>query len=106
MASCLLIEATVGVGGGMAFLASTPPPANLPLPWIISQATVLDGVYSCPSGTHILLTPSEVNALNTFKATPEHYAAVSIIFGAALTALAVIWGFRRILKLFTSHTEA
>lgn len=39
-------------------------------------------------------------------ATPEQYAALSLVFGAIITALAVIWGVKRVLRVFNNHSEA
>lgn len=75
-------------------------------PFYGSAAVITDGVYTCPTGTHILLTPTELADLNPFRATSDHYTAVSMVFAAVLTALAVIWGVRRVLALFNSHSEA
>lgn len=71
-----------------------------------AQVEAVDGVYTCAPGAYLLLTPAEVQAMNIFRATPEDYLAVSAIFGAACTALAIIWGLRRVLRLFLTHTEA
>lgn len=39
-------------------------------------------------------------------ATPEQYAAVNTIFGATLGALVLIWGVKRIWRLFERHSDA
>ena len=74
----------------------------------LGDASYLNNVYSCANGSYVLLTPVEMNAAATspFIAGPEHYAAVSLVFASALTALALIWGLKRVLKLFMVHTES
>ena len=75
---------------------------------LAGDAIYLNNVFSCSSGQYLLLSPIEMNAVSSspFVAGPEHYAAVSLVFGSALTALALIWGLKRVLKLFMSHTES
>lgn len=41
-----------------------------------------------------------------YQATADDYAAVSLIFGAILTAACVIWGAKRIYHLLTSRPES
>lgn len=74
--------------------------------WPLLPASTVDGSYVCSQGGLLILSPDEMNALNLFKATSDHYTAVSLVFASVLTALAVIWGVRRILRLFNSHSEA
>ena len=75
---------------------------------LAGDAIYLNNVFSCSSGQYIMLSPIEMNAVSSspFVASPEHYAAVSFVFSAAMTALACIWGIKRVLKLFTVHTES
>lgn len=74
----------------------------------IVDAVFSSGVYSCTTGSYLLLSPSEVNALasSPFVAGPEHYAAVTAVFGVTLTALCVIWGVKKVLRLLNQHTDS
>lgn len=61
-----------------------------------------------------LLTCEQVTSANSsasstsagYRATPEEYQAVTVIFSAVLVALCVVWGFRQIIKIFATHPEA
>lgn len=39
-------------------------------------------------------------------ATPEMYEAANITFGALLAALCLVWGAKRVLRLFQKPTDA
>jgi hypothetical protein len=73
-----------------------------------ADATYANNVYSCAAGSYLLVTPAEFNASNSspFVAGPEHYAAVTSVFGIALTALCVIWGVKKVLHLLNQHTDS
>lgn len=43
---------------------------------------------------------------SSFKASADDYAAISIIFGAILTAACVIWGVKQIYNLIKTRPEA
>lgn len=75
---------------------------------VTSDSTYSNGSYSCQSGTYLVLTPSEVNALaaSPFVAGPEHYAAVTAVFAAALLALCLIWGVKKVLQTLNQHTDS
>jgi hypothetical protein len=91
----------------LTVLVSTGGSNGVNYRWPLLPLSDVNGVVSCPSGGDLVLSSvAEVNAMNVFKAMPEHYTAVTLIFGAAMTALAVIWGFKRVLKIFNSHAEA
>lgn len=72
---------------------------------VASTATFVDGVYGCATGTHLLLTPSETNALNVFHAGPEHYESVTVLFGVVLAAACVVWGVKQVLRLLRNPSE-
>lgn len=79
------------------------------VPYSVSTALVTGDTYSCTTGAYLLVTPAEFNAAKTyspFVATPDHYIAVTAVFASALTAMAVIWGVRKVLQLFNNHPEA
>ena len=40
------------------------------------------------------------------EATPDDYAAVSLIFGSILTAACVIWGVKQVLALLRDRPES
>ena len=44
--------------------------------------------------------------VDPYKAPPEQYDAINVVFGLFLSALCVVWGFRQIIKVFSSHPEA
>lgn len=51
---------------------------------------------------------SQISSIQNFfgtAATPENYAAITAIFAATVTALAIVWGFKRIVKLFSTVPE-
>ena len=110
MALCLLIEKTKSDPPSAVSAArnlTSSPPIYDPLPWIQGEATQgSDGAYTCATGTHLLLTPAEVQALNVFKAGPDHYAAITTVWAAILTAACVIWGSKKLLELFKRNNEA
>ncbi len=60
----------------------------------------MDTTVTCGSGNTCTLV------ITPYKATPEDYEAVSVIFGAILTAACVIWGVKRILLLLKDRPEA
>lgn len=66
MAICLFISQSAAGGQGVAF--SRDGGINV-LPWVLGEATFVDGQYSCPviqnvpEGSHLLLTVAEANAL-------------------------------------------
>ena len=65
------------------------------------------GNWACNAATYLLLTPDEVNLMRVPNSgTAEQYAAISTVFAAGITALAVIWGVKRVLIVFNSHTES
>lgn len=41
--------------------------------------------------------------LSPATASPEQYEALLTVFGVALAALAVVWGVRRLLALFSAY---
>lgn len=117
MAMCFFITPNKAFSGttstkvNTAVAGATVGNAAMPLesmPYRGVDAGYVDGQYSCGAGLHLMLTAPEMNALahSPYVAGPEHYQAVSIIFGAAITALAVIWGVKRVLKVFNTHTES
>lgn len=57
-------------------------------------------IVSCPTACTITFVVSPM------RASAEDYAAVSSIFGALLLALIAIWGFKKVLYLFSKPTEA
>jgi hypothetical protein len=73
-----------------------------------ADAVYTSGGYTCSAGAYLLLTPSEVQAISStpFVASPDHYAAVTAIFGAALTVLCVVWGVKKVLYLLNQHAES
>jgi hypothetical protein len=73
-----------------------------------ADAVYTTGGYTCSAGAYLLLTPSEVQAISStpFVASPDHYAAVTAIFGAALTVLCVVWGVKKVLYLLNQHTDS
>ncbi len=83
MALCLLIEASGG-GPGTALSAT----GKTLLPWVLAEASKVDGEYVCTSGTHLLMSVAEVNAkpaldLQALGITAEHIVIVASL-GAAL----------------------
>ena len=59
MASCVFIEQLIS--GGRPAVSS--PSALTYWPAVSVTAEFVDGAYSCPSGTHLLMTVQEVNAM-------------------------------------------
>lgn len=64
MASCLQLSVS-GIGQASAATAINGVLTYAPLPWVLGDAVLTNGVYSCPSGSHLLLTYQEVNALSS-----------------------------------------
>ena len=60
MALCIVIQATPM--GGPPFAMSTPGNYTL-LPWSLGDATYSSGNYECPTGSHLVMTIAEVNAM-------------------------------------------
>lgn len=54
-------------------------------------------VISCPGECTVTLV------LSPATATPDQYEALLTVFGVALAALAVVWGVRRLLALFSAY---
>lgn len=44
--------------------------------------------------------------VDPYTSPPEHYTAINVVFGLILSALCVVWGFRQIIKIFSSYPEA
>lgn len=44
--------------------------------------------------------------VSPIRATADEYEAVSVIFGATLVALVVIWGVKAVYRLFVRPTDA
>ena len=67
-------------------------------------------IYSYNYSAGMVLIPctyvAPVNSSTAYRATPEEYQAVTVIFSAVLAALCVVWGFRQIIKIFATHPEA
>lgn len=54
----------------------------------VGAAVLADGVYSCATGTHLLLTVAEVNAPPSLPVTPEQVAKA---YGWGLGTVLVLW---------------
>lgn len=54
----------------------------------VGAAVLTDGVYSCTTGTHLLLTVAEVNELPSLPVAPEHVAKA---YGWGLGTVLVLW---------------
>lgn len=85
--------------------------ANLVGYAVIGSSNV-DGT-SCPSGSFAMLTGPEVTAIQSasggagpYVATADDYAAVSLIFGAILTAACLIWGSKQLYNLLRNRPES
>jgi hypothetical protein len=65
---------------------------------------------ACADTDMVLLVKTEYDALSQtngpFKATPDDYAALSIIFGVVLAAAAIVWGLKQVLNLFRTAPES
>lgn len=70
----------------------------------------ITGSGACASTDLVLLVKTEYDALTQangpFKATPDDYAALSIIFGFVLAAAAAVWGVKQVLNLFRTAPES
>lgn len=58
MAICIDLQATFAAGPPSAI---SSPSGYRVLPWSIGDAVFSGGVYSCPTGTHLLMTVAEIN---------------------------------------------
>jgi hypothetical protein len=56
--------------------------------------------------THVLQPQTVTAVVTPVTATQEQYDAVNLIFAAALLALVLIWGGKRLYALFTKPTDA
>lgn len=66
MAHCLQISTSVAPpNGGAATTLINGVATMAPLPWVVSTASLVDGEYSCASGTYLLLTVQEVNDISS-----------------------------------------
>lgn len=83
MALCIAIEVS---GGGPASAISAT--GKTLLPWIVGDASYSAGSYSCPAGSHVLLTVAEAGQ------TPTHpLLALTPAEGAQISsAILLIWG--------------
>ena len=70
MALCLAIEQTPTGASTNAQSVS----GYRDLPWSLGPAVLTDGVYSCATGTHLLLTVEEVNAPPSLSVAPDQVA--------------------------------
>ena len=89
MALCIAIEVS----------ASGPPSAasatgKTLLPWIVGDAAYSAGSYSCPTGSHVLLTVAEAGQTPTHPLLALSPAEGAQISGAILLIWGVGWGFR------------
>lgn len=99
MALCLFIEAS----------ASGPPSAasatgKTLLPWAVGDATLSGGSYTCPSGSHLLLTVAEANqqiSLPPLQITTAEGVAIS---SAILLVWGAGWAFRVLIQTL-KHTD-
>lgn len=94
-----------------ATAASTSGSGGVPLREVAfraADAVYTSGGYTCSAGAYLLMTPAEVQAISStpFVAGPEHYAAVTAVFGITLTALCIIWGVKKVLTLLNHHTDS
>ena len=83
MALCIAIE--VSASGSPSAASAT---GKTLLPWIVGDAAYSAGSYSCPTGSHVLLTVAEAGQ------TPIHpLLALSPAEGAQISgAILLIWG--------------
>lgn len=95
--SCADVMAGAGVWvqvGFPVFCSSDPIAVGSSFDW--SNGTV----YTV---TAVTATPR--NEMLPFKAQPEDYAAVSIIFGLILAAACLVWGGKQVLNLLRDRPE-
>lgn len=59
MASCIVFQVTTPSGPTSAI---SVPGGYTVLPWSVGDATFSAGAYSCPVGSHLVMTITEVNA--------------------------------------------
>lgn len=59
----------------------------------------MGATVSCPTSTCTLV-------ISPYVASADDYAAVSLIFGAVLTAACLIWGVKQILRILQNRPEA
>ncbi len=84
MALCLAIEKTpTGASKNVQSVSGYHD-----LPWSLGPAVLTDGVYSCATGTHLLLTVGEVNAPPSLSVAPEQVAKA---YGWGLGTVLVLW---------------
>lgn len=94
MATCILFDNTAGPVNRSATTGITVAT------WRMGDATYSDGVYTCPSGTHLVLTVAEVNKppeftldLPALGITPETILLVASMGGAlVLGSFFAGWG--------------
>lgn len=118
MAICLTVTpggvfaksgSTDAVVRGATAGATTGTAALREVPYSVDVAVYAGGEYSCSTGSYLLLTPAETNSLggvSPFVAGPEHYAAVTAVFGVVLLALCLVWGAKKVLQLLNQHTDS
>ena len=58
----------------------------------------MGSTVTCPTSTCTLV-------IQPYVATADDYAAVSVIFGAILTAACLVWGVKQILRLLRERPE-
>jgi len=81
-------------------------------PVVVSGTTVLslfDGGAVCPADSVVLIDPGmwSIIARNYSGApNPEVIEAQLILFGAAMTAAALIWGAKKVYRLFSPSVES
>jgi hypothetical protein len=68
MAACVLLQSTAVSGQPSAARVVNGVSSFDPLAWFVSEAGLVNGVYSCPVGSHILLTPSEASQATNMTA--------------------------------------
>lgn len=59
----------------------------------------MGSTVTCPTSTCTLV-------ISPYVASADDYSAVSLIFGAILTAACLVWGAKQILRLFQNRPEA
>lgn len=97
MALCIVVEVSTG-GPGSAASAT----GKTLLPWVVGDASFSGGSFSCPVGSHVLLTGAEASQQVSSPLLNLTAAEGAEISSAILLVWAVGWAFRALIQAIRS----
>lgn len=91
---------------GLGYVTDPSVSAIAVVPISVEDATQTSAGFSCSTGSHLLLTVAEVNALEGLGSpNAERMADMQSLFYAFLLVLVLAWGAKQLLNLFSGDTS-